>query len=191
MSAMTRAATTGWRVSPWLVVAAAGIGFQVVHFVEHLAQLSYWALHPAEAPWLTPWAEAGRDALAVGGDPATGTELLHLLGNVIFLVGLVALWRYARRSGEREGGALRAGLWLQGVHVGEHVLLTGSWALFGRALGFSTLFGALSGPALAGFRVWWHFLMNLAVTVLAVVALWAFRERETPVATEPVAGGSG
>jgi hypothetical protein len=60
-----------------------------------------------------------------------------------------------------------------------------------RALGFSTLFGALSGPALAGFRVWWHFLMNLAVTVLAVLALWGFRGREAPVVAEPVAGCSG
>lgn len=164
---------TIWRVTPrgWATAAVAGIGFQVFHLVEHVAQLGYWGAHPGHPPWLTPWAEAGRDALALGGDSATGSELLHLMGNVIFLVALVALWLYARGSGLSNVRALRPALALQGFHVGEHVFLTATWVLWGRALGFSTLFGALTGPALATHRIWWHFLVNLGATALGVAAL--------------------
>lgn len=171
----------GWR-STWLLVAAAGIGFQVGHFVEHLAQLGYWAAHPSEAPWLTPWAAAGRDVLTFGGPPTTGVEVLHLLGNLIFLVGVVGLWMYARG---RVGGSrpLRAALWLQGFHVGEHVLLTSTWLVTGSALGTSTLFGALDGAALSGYRVWWHFIVNLAATILALRAAWLLKRGPE---TEPI-----
>lgn len=159
----------------WLLIGATGIGFQVLHFIEHLAQLGYWALHPAHAPWLTPWAEVGRDVLAAGGHPSTGSELLHLLGNVIFLLGLLGLWRSLLLSGVRPARSLRAALWLQAAHVGEHVLLTASWVLAGTAVGVSTLFGALEGSALFGYRIWWHFLINLAGTALALQGLsWAW-----------------
>jgi hypothetical protein len=160
----------------WLLVGVAGVGFQVVHLFEHLLQLGYWGLHPAEPPWLTPWAAAGRDILAVGGHPSTGSELLHLLGNLIFLVGVVGLWGFTTRSGVPSVRltALRAAFLVQSFHVGEHVLLTVSWILAGEALGFSTLFGSLSGPALFTFRIWWHFLINLAGTALAVRALFKF-----------------
>lgn len=163
----------------WAAVAVAGIGFQVFHFLEHVAQLAYWALHPAEPPWLTPWAEAGRDALAFGGDHGTGAELLHLIGNVIFLVGLLALRVYVRSPAgpARRPRTLGLVLRLQGFHVGEHVLLTASWVLGGRALGFSTLFGAFSEPWLVAYRLWWHFLINLIATVLGVAALWSVHQR--------------
>lgn len=155
----------------WAAVAVAGIGFQVLHLIEHVAQAGYWALHRAHDPWLTPWAETGRDALALGGDPHTGSELLHLGGNLVFLLGLVALAEFARRSGIGRVGALRLSLLVQGFHVGEHVLLTTTWMAGGQALGFSTLFGALSGTALVAHRVWWHFVINLAATALGVAAL--------------------
>lgn len=171
------------RSSVWLAVAVGGIGFQVLHLVEHVAQLGYWGLHPNHAPWLTPWAEAGRDALAVGGDPATGSELLHLTGNVVFLAGLAALTVHVRRTSAGRIAWLRPALTVQGFHVVEHVLLTASWVLSGRALGFSTLFGALSGTTLSTYRIWWHFLVNVGATALAVAAL--LRLRGQPGRVEP------
>jgi hypothetical protein len=176
----------------WAAVAVAGIGFQVFHFVEHVAQLTYWGIHPGHPPWLTPWAEVGRDALALDGDPATGSELLHLVGNVIFLAALLALWRYVRGSGLGRVRALHPALVLQGFHLGEHVLLTATWVLWGRALGLSTLFGALSGPSLGTYRIWWHFLVNLAATVLAVAALLGTRRLAGGIAPQPkpVLGGA-
>jgi hypothetical protein len=44
----------------------------------------------------------------------------------------------------------------------------------GRAIGVSTLLGAsiyLGDAWASSIRIWWHFLMNLAVTVAGVLAL--------------------
>lgn len=168
-------------------MAVAGIGFQVFHFVEHVAQLGYWTAHPGHPPWLTPWAEAGRDALAFGGDPGTGSELLHLIGNVIFLVGLVALLGHVRGLAgvPRAPRPLGLALGVQAFHVAEHVLLTSSWVLSGKALGFSTLFGAFPGSWVVTYRLWWHFLINLIATGLGVAALWTVRRRMPSVEAGP------
>ncbi len=153
-------------------VGVGGLTFQVVHFLEHTLQAGYWMGHTSQPPWLTPWAAAGRDMLAFGGNPGTGTELLHLIGNVIFFAGLVALCNlvYGYGARLRDVPALAGALWVQGFHVFEHLLLTGTYLVAGRALGFSTLFGALEGAVLGGTRVWWHFTINLVATVLAVRA---------------------
>lgn len=149
------------------------IGFQVIHALEHVLQAGYWLLHPADAPWLTPWAAVGRDALAglADGHPGSGSELLHLAGNIVFLVGLVALTALQPRSRRIHPRWLRAALVLQGLHVGEHVLLTATWLSTGRALGATTLFGLLDGAVMGGVRVWAHFLLNLIATALAVAAI--------------------
>lgn len=47
----------------------AALVFQFVHFVEHIAQLSYWFLRPAAPPWLTPWAETGAGAELLWAGP--------------------------------------------------------------------------------------------------------------------------
>lgn len=171
-------ASSALRVRPgaWRLVrdvAIAALVFQVVHFIEHLAQLGYWTSHPASAPWLTPWAIAGRDALIVDGTPASGNELLHLLGNLIFLVGLFALVALVWRMGQSVGEVpfLKPALWLQGIHVIEHVLLTGTYLAVGKAIGFTTLFGLAAGPFGSGLRVWAHFLLNLVGTYFAVRAV--------------------
>ena len=164
-----------WRIIRDIAVAA--LVFQVVHFVEHVAQLGYWMSHPAEAPWLTPWAIAGRDAPIVDGTPASGNELLHLVGNLIFLAGLIALaalvWRMGRSS--KDIPYLKPALWLQGIHVIEHVLLTGTYLAAGKAIGFTTLFGLAQGPFGSGLRVWAHFLLNLVGTYFVVRAVLEMR----------------
>ena len=81
-----------------LAVGAGALTFQVVHAAEHVLQMGYWAMHPREAPWLTPWAATARDGLASfcsllgsSGGAKLGSEVLHLAGNLIFLAGLAAL----------------------------------------------------------------------------------------------------
>jgi hypothetical protein len=162
-----------------LAAAIGGLVFQAVHVVEHGLQAGYWALHPSEPPWMTPWAHtfAASFGTLAPGTPSFGMEALHLVGNAIFLAGVTAvsaaLARSARPAGQR---AARTALWVQRAHVAEHVVLTATVVLTGRAIGVSTLFGALDpGPALWTYRVWWHLAINVAATSAVVVALQRHR----------------
>lgn len=172
------------RIGLVLSVAVAGVLFQVIHLGEHTVQMAMWVRHPQRAPWMSPWAhegslrlgqvDAGRSSettIAV----ARGMEYLHLLGNLIFLCGVVALWILAR-SYRCARSQTRRALVVQGLHVGEHVVLVTTLVLFGRPVGMSTGFGLLEGTQLSTFRVWWHGGVNLlatAVCVGAIVALWS------------------
>ncbi|CAN5831567.1 hypothetical protein BH23ACT10_BH23ACT10_25030 [soil metagenome] len=165
------------RTDRWLLLAfAGGLGFQVLHGAEHLLQLGYWFARPTAAPWLTPWAAFGRDLLATttDGQPTTGAELLHLIGNAVFLAALVAGALAVRRMPHTRGIGpwLRRTLWLQGYHVVEHVSLTATWLLVGAPIGASTLFGALTPGTVAGgtTRVWIHFVINAVATWWAILA---------------------
>jgi hypothetical protein len=158
-------------------LAVAALAFQAVHFFEHIAQLGYWLLHPTEAPWITPWAVPARDALAVTGHVHLGNELLHLSGNLVFLGGLIALAVYSNRRGGESSPHLRTALWVQGIHMGEHVALTASTVIFGKAVGLSTFLGLVSGPAMTSFRVWFHLLINLVATWYAGKALFALHSQ--------------
>jgi hypothetical protein len=111
---------------------------------------------------------------------AARTEILHLLGNGAFLVGLIALWAIAASKGARIGefGGLRPALVVQGLHVAEHVALTVTQLSIGSAVGVSTLFGlAADGPAAWSYRVLFHFVINLVATVFAVRASTAMYRR--------------
>ena len=144
-------------------ITVGAMAFQVAHFVEHGAQFAYWVAHPTATPWLTPWAEIARDSLSAS--PATGVELLHLLGNGVFWIGLIAFAALPSGQGQPQ---LRTAIWLQGAHVLEHVVLTATWVFGGAALGFSTAFGMFEGGALSSYRVVWHFTINLFVTLYAI-----------------------
>jgi hypothetical protein len=149
-------------------IAAGGLGFQAVHMVEHVVQVVAWVAAPGRPPFLTPWAEVGAEALSVTGQPGLGEELLHLVGNVVFLVGLVALAGLVRSRSR----SLMVALVVQGVHVAEHVALTFGVIATGRAIGVTTLFGALSpGPTLWSVRVLAHLGLNAVATLAAAVAL--------------------
>jgi hypothetical protein len=162
-----------------IAVAAGGIGFQIFHVVEHVAQVVYWVVHPTALPWLTPWAVIGADALAelTDGHRGSGVELLHLVGNLIFLAGLAAAVRIVRAQRRPGTRPLRVALWVQTAHVAEHVLLTVTWLATGRALGVTTAFGSLASlPSLEiALRVWLHFAINLVATVVALRGLHAAR----------------
>jgi hypothetical protein len=161
-----------------IAVAAAGLGFQAIHSLEHLLQLGYWLRHPASHAWLTPWAVAGRDGLAAvtGQGPMTGMELLHLLGNAVFLAGLCATLTVIGR--DRASQALVAVTWLQAAHLAEHVALTVTTLLTGGAIGLTTAFGAMPpGPAATALRVWAHFAINLGLTLYALRGLRQLRQQ--------------
>jgi hypothetical protein len=158
-----------------LIVAILALSVQVTHFIEHLVQLGYWFAHRGEAPFLTPWAASA--ARSISG-ASLGVEVLHLVGNMAFLGGLALLWRLVRQDPNRSPN-VRTALIVQSAHVAEHVMLTASVAISGSALGVSTLFGALTpGPGAWTYRVWLHFLVNLAVTFSAVRAVAGIADDE-------------
>ncbi|MGH3992106.1 MAG: DUF6008 family protein, partial [Pseudonocardiaceae bacterium] len=165
--------------------AGAAAAFQVGHFVEHIAQAGHWLTHPGERPWMTPWGAALAAGLARldAHNPAQGMELLHLIGNAIFLAGVLALVLVARTvaAGGAAHRAARWCLWVQGAHVIEHMLLTATVATGGKAIGLSTMFGMLDpGPALWTYRIWWHFAVNLVATALVLVAIRRLRPARSP-----------
>ncbi len=159
------------------VIAAAGLGFQLVHALDHVAQAVAWIVAPDNPPFLTPWAVVGQDVLAVGGDATLGNELLHLSGTLVFLAGLLALGWLTKpaRSWSR---SLWFALIFQSVHVVEHVALTVTAAWMGTAIGLTSLFGTLgAGPDLWALRVIAHFMLNGVASVaagLAVLARYSF-----------------
>lgn len=165
--------------------AGAALAFQAVHFIEHVAQLGYWIAHPFEAPWLTPWAVQGRAVLAVDGQLDLGNELLHLLGNLVFLGGLFAMVAYLQRMGESVIASLRIAVAAQTLHVLEHLALTATSAVVGTAIGLSTFLGLVEGPVMTSYRVWFHFLINLLATYYAIRASLEIRRVGLLVGTSP------
>ncbi len=161
------------------MIIFATVGFQLFHVFEHGLQLGYWTFNPDAKPWLTPWAESGVSGLAYFCD-LTGTqlskvnkcgaELLHLVGNGIYLVGVSAMFIVAKRSNIKDP-VFSGNLFFQGFHFVEHCTLTLTLLINGKAWGFSTLFGQLSGSELSTYRVWWHFSINAIATILGILAL--------------------
>ena len=161
------------------MIIFATVGFQLFHVFEHGLQLGYWTFNPDAKPWLTPWAESGVSGLAYFCD-LTGTqlskvnkcgaELLHLVGNGIYLVGVSAMFIVAKRSNIKDP-VFSGNLFFQGFHFLEHCTLTLTLLINGKAWGFSTLFGQLSGSELSTYRVWWHFSINAIATILGILAL--------------------
>src|SRR6476620_7632 len=73
-----------------LVVIAIGVVGQIGHLQEHVAQAACWVAHPESPAWMTPWGNGlARCFGQVDKSRATlGMEILHLVGNLIFLAGL-------------------------------------------------------------------------------------------------------
>lgn len=167
-------------------IAAGGLAFQVIHFLEHALQLGFLVLKTRESAWLSSWASGTADGLQyfctlipLSETPASlGVEMLHLTGNMIFLGALTA-WQVAMRGEQRNIRNLNIAEKVQLFHVAEHVLLVGSLIGFGNALGISTLFGTASGTTLVTLRVGFHFGINLIATSFAVRA--AFDTWRKPV----------
>ncbi len=164
-----------------LGVTVAALLFQLFHLAEHSAQMIQWALHPQRGAWMSTW---GTDiALGLGrvGNPSEvttqtqqGVELLHFVGNLVFMIGAVGLVYFTRNLPRAQSWA-RATLVVQGLHLLEHVMLTVSLFVTGTAVGVSTGFGLLNGTQLSTYRVLWHGLVNLVATASAGVAVLLWR----------------
>lgn len=164
-------------------VAGLGMAFQVGHFAEHAIQFGVWILGDLsnicgrDTPWMSPWVtEMVRRAGIVLFPTADASrqmmmamEVLHLIGNGIFLTSLGCLYYCVRSKW------VRLALLIEGFHLYEHLMLTISAYFVGKPIGLSTLFGGAgmvgSREFAVGYRVSWHFAMNLLPMPFAMVAL--------------------
>jgi hypothetical protein len=165
------------------VLAGLGMAFQVGHFGEHAFQFGVWVLGDLsnicgrDTPWMSPWVtEAVRRAgqymfpeSNAARQMMLGMEVLHLIGNGIFLSSLFCLYSCLPSKW------VRWALYIEGFHLCEHILLTATAYFAGVPMGLSTLFGyagSLGGREFAvGYRVSWHFAMNLLPMPFAMYAL--------------------
>jgi hypothetical protein len=161
-----------------------GVLGQLGHLQEHVAQVGYWVLHPEAATgWMTPWGSE----LAMGFQMiypsrlTLGMEILHFIGNLIFLAGLAALMVITTRArATKTRRWAKMGVWMQGIHGLEHLsLMLSIWLGAKHAIGLSTWFGLLDvGPGATTYRVWWHFIANVIGSVIFAIALYhLWRER--------------
>jgi hypothetical protein len=178
---------------PWvyrasLTVVVIGVIGQIGHLSEHVAQAAYWIGHSNAPSWMTPWGTG----LARGfgqidkSKPTLGMEILHLVGNFLFLAGLagvMVITRRARSTQTRRWG--RMGMWMQTIHDMEHLSLTLSvWLGAKEAIGLSTWFGQLSpGAGLTTYRVWWHFIANVMGSYIFMMALYHLRRENGEICT--------
>jgi hypothetical protein len=164
-----------------------GLAFQVGHFLEHAVQFLVWLGGKSQwvidnicgrdtpfmsTPVFTMVADSG--AYLFPNAPRDrqlmmGMEILHLIGNSIFLATIAGvLWFVPTKWA-------RYALYIEGFHLLEHLALTLTAYYLGKPIGLSTAFGyagSLWGKELAvGYRVTWHFVMNLLPLPFVMVAL--------------------
>jgi hypothetical protein len=157
--------------------------FQGAHFFEHFVQVLVWIVGDRSRAYMTPWGEwcmnwLGR-VVAPGQEASRqailGFEMLHLIGNAIFLAGIFGLFALIKKSKALVWAAV-----IQGFHLYEHVSLTISAIAIGKSIGFSTFFGlSVDKLTLVGYRVWWHFIFNLIPSILIVMVLYGMRKNNS------------
>jgi hypothetical protein len=183
-------------------VAAFALLFQVGHFAEHAIQFTVWVLGDLsyicgrDTPWMSPWATELVHELGLLLFPTSnasrrmmlGMETLHLIGNSIFLVGLACLYYCVRSKWARWA------LFVETFHLYEHILLTATAYFVGKPIGLSTLFGGSdivgSREFAVGYRVTWHFAMNLLPMPLAMICMmetWRHTSADRPLDCASVA----
>ena len=165
---------------PLLVAASSALVFQVFHTGEHAVQALHWTVSDRAVPWLSTWAASISDGLTVlCGSAVCGPEWLHLIGNAMFWLGLWAVRLSSRAGWIAWGRAWAVAFGVQTAHVAEHVVLTTTAELGGRALGVTSLFGTLTAgsPSEVALRVWAHFGINAVATSAMLVAVVAEHRR--------------
>ena len=87
-----------------------------------------------------------------------GMEILHLIGNGIFLATIAGVFYFIPSRW------VRYAFYIEGAHMCEHIALTLSAYYLGKPIGLSTMFGQApiwwGKDAAVGYRVSFHFLMN-------------------------------
>ncbi len=172
-----------------LLVVAVGLGlaFQVGHFFEHAVQFAIWvsgnyrwvsfSFCGRDVPYMSPPATEMVRLLGTYLFPeaplarqmTVGMEVLHLIGNAIFLATIAGtLCLFPARL-------VRYAFYIEGAHMCEHILLTFSACFLGQPIGLSTMFGhatsLLGIEAAVGWRVTFHFVMNLLPMPFIMVAM--------------------
>jgi hypothetical protein len=171
------------------IVAALGLAFQIGHFAEHALQFVIWLLGDLSnicgrnTAWMSPWAMELVEELGSMVAPTApyarqtmlGVEVLHLIGNTIFLTGLICLYFVIPSKW------VRWAIYIEAFHLYEHIMLTATAFFVGKPVGMSTLFGATSlidsREFAVGLRVSWHFAMNLLPMPFAMMGIWEFLRR--------------
>jgi hypothetical protein len=164
------------------IFVAAGALFQIFHTVEHIIQMYRWGISPYSPPYMSPVAKTAAKQLEssfantfnITGIPNIGMELLHLVGNSIFLTGGIVLF-YSPIFKKIKSYALYPVLF-EGLHLAEHISLTFFAASKKSAWGSSTLFNLLSGPQLTTHRIVWHFIMNVLALAFYLLAISKYRK---------------
>jgi hypothetical protein len=180
-------------------IAGAGLAFQVGHFAEHAFQFIVWVLGDLsnicgrDTPWMSPWVTemvrlAGLFMFPEANSARRmmlGMEVLHLIGNTIFLTSLACLYHCLPSKW------VRWALYIEGFHLCEHVALTATAYYVGTPMGLSTLAGyagSLGTREFAvGYRVTWHFMMNLLPMPFAMYAMMQWYRTSS---AEPVPSGA-
>jgi hypothetical protein len=108
-----------------------------------------------------------------------GVEILHLVGNSIFLAGIACVFYFIRTK------YVHYAVYIESAHLCEHISLTVSAYYLGKPIGMSILFGQAPlwwGKELAvGWRVSWRFAMNLLPMPFVMIALmqhWSPRDHD-------------
>jgi hypothetical protein len=159
------------------LLAAAVVGFQAFHTLEHLIQTAFWSQNMWSAPYMTPFAKSigsgletiHRKYFDITASPTLGMELLHFYGNLVFLIGILALYISPHFIARRN--LIKYPLVFEGVHLLEHTTLLISVIMGAAPWGASTLFSSLTGSQLSIHRIWWHLIMNFTAFLLTVLAL--------------------
>jgi hypothetical protein len=164
-----------------------GLAFQVGHFLEHAVQFTVWVSGNYQwvlsnfcgrgMPYMSPPATEMVRSLGAYLVPAAplarqmmvGMETLHLIGNAIFLATIGGiLYLFPARL-------VRYAFYIEGAHLCEHIALTLSAYFLGKPIGLSTMFGHAQAwwgiEAAVGYRVTFHFVMNLLPMPLVMIAL--------------------
>ncbi|WP_316227954.1 DUF6008 family protein [Bradyrhizobium sp. SZCCHNR3015] len=170
-------------VTVMAAIAGVGLAFQVGHFAEHALQFAVWILGDysnicgRDTPWMSSWVtemvrQAGTmmfPAADARRQMMMGMEVLHLIGNGIFLISLGCLYHSVRSKW------VRWAFYIEGFHLYEHLMLTLTAYFVGKPIGLSTLFGGSdiigSREFAVGYRVTWHFAMNLLPMPFAMIGL--------------------
>lgn len=163
------------KISFWLgIITILGLLFQAGHFIEHITQFGVWLFGPKNAMYMTPWATSLVDWIGtffdttrtIGQSRLIGVEILHLVGNSIFLIAICSYYYFNKTK------HVRKAFWWQVFHVFEHILLTTSIFVFGKSLGFSSLFGLNTSILFSiGFRIIFHFVINLIPSIYILKAI--------------------
>ena len=193
-------------INIFAMIVGLGLAFQVGHFIEHAVQFAVWiggqfnwvvaSFCGRDVPYMSPPLTAmvrfvGTTLFPDAGaarQMMLGMELLHLVGNSIFLATIAGVY-YLMPS-----KWVRWALYIEGGHLCEHLALTLTAYYIGKPIGISTLFGQASyyfgRNGAVGYRVAWHFALNLLPMPFVMIGMMKHKAMADLNFTGTIAAGS-